>query len=129
MVETPALSASEFWFLAVHSASGAVRPAVVARPALGMVPPTAVIHGLSTGWPAVTPIGGVHWPVSFRTVGSVGPQSPDANMTGTLCAAASRNAGSSEWTAAAWVAGGLVGALMKSFSPSPRLTVMTLARC
>ena len=45
--------------------SGAVRPAAVARPALGMVPPTAVTHGLSTGWPAVTPVGGVHWPAGL----------------------------------------------------------------
>src|ERR1700752_630048 len=96
----PALSASEWLFGAVHRASGAVRPDVVARPALGIVPPTAVIHGLSAGCPAVTPIAGVHWPVSLRTVGSVGPQSPEANITGMSCAAASRNAGSSERIAA-----------------------------
>src|SRR5215470_6584750 len=114
MVETPDASASEWLLGAVHSASGAVRPVGVDRPGLGMVPPTAVIHGLSTGWPAVTPIGGVHWPVSPRTGGSVGPQSPAANVTGTLCAAASRNAGSSDWMAACWVAAGLVESLMKS---------------
>src|SRR5215475_5257866 len=109
MVETPDASASEWLLGAVHSASGAVRPVGVDRPGLGVVPPTAVIHGLSPGWPAVPPIGGVPWPVSPSTGGSVGPESPEANMTGTVCAAASSKAGSSEWIAAAWLAPGLVG--------------------
>src|SRR6202011_1146066 len=105
--ETPAPSASLWSLGAAHSASGAVRPAAVARPALGMVPPTAVTQGLSDTWSALTPIAGVHWPVSPRTGGSVGPQSPEANITGMLCAAASRNAGSSERIAACGLAVGL----------------------
>src|SRR4051812_9786812 len=93
MVETPAPSASEWSVGAAHSASGAVRPATVASPALGRVPPTAVTQGLSDTWSALTPMAGVHWPVMKRTGGSVGPQSPEANITGELCAAAAGKAG------------------------------------
>ena len=81
MADTPALAASEPLSGAVHSAPGAVRPARGRQASVRDRAADRRDPRAAGGWPAVTPACGVRWPVSCRTGASVGPQSPDANIT------------------------------------------------